>query len=103
MSVSTAVSACLTCPRETGPLRAGRFYFSRLGRAERLDEEVAVQRAAGCVCAAAGRGGHADRRGLPQGRDQRGVVLQLAQKVWRPGGVRDGAAGVARGGEPAGE
>ena len=49
----------MTCPRETGPLRAGKFYFSRLGRAEKLDEEVAVQRAADCVCAAAGRGGHA--------------------------------------------
>src|SRR5205085_9833561 len=84
--------AALTCPRETGPLRAGKFYFSRLGRAEKLDEEVAVQRAADCVCATAGRGGHADHRGLPPGRDQRGVVLQLAQKVWRPGAVGDEAA-----------
>src|SRR5947207_13780242 len=93
----------LTCPRETGPLRAGKFYFSRLGRAEKLDEEVAVQRAADCVCAAAGGGGHADRRGLPQGRDQRGVVLQLAQKVWRPDAVGDEAAEAAPGGEPAAE
>src|SRR5437764_5894350 len=54
-------------------------------------------------CAAAGRGGHADRRGLPQGRDRRGVVLQLAQKVWRPGAVGDEAAEAARGGEPAAE
>src|SRR5438552_259799 len=95
--------ANLTCPRETGPLRAGKVYISRLGRAEKLDEEVAVQRAADCVCAAAGRGGHADRQGLPQGRDQRGVVLQLAQKVWRPGAVGDEAAEAARGGEPAAE
>jgi hypothetical protein len=45
-----------------------------------LHEEVAVQRAADRVRAAAGRGRHADRGGLPQGGDQRGVVLRLAQK-----------------------
>jgi hypothetical protein len=32
------------------------------------------------------------RRGVPQGGDQRGIVLQLAQKVWRADAVRDEAA-----------
>ena len=53
------------------------------------DEEVAVQRAVDRVCVAAS-GGSADRGGVPQGGDQRGVVLRLAQEV--RGAIADAAA-----------
>ena len=45
------------------------------------------------------RRGHAGRRGLPEGRDQRGDVLQLAEEVRRADAVGDEAAAAARGGE----
>src|ERR1700730_11101623 len=48
-----------------------------------FDQEVAVQRAADCVCVAASLARNVHRGGLPEGRDQRGIVLCLAQELWR--------------------
>ena len=47
--------------------------------------------------------GHAGRGGVPEGRHQRGDLLQLAQEVWRADALGDEAAEAARGGEPAAE
>jgi hypothetical protein len=56
------------------------------------DEEVTVQRAADSIRVAASGGRNLDRGGLPQGGDQRGVVLRLAQEVWQASAVGDEAA-----------
>ena len=45
--------------------------------------------------------GTAVAEGVPKGRDQRGLFLQLAQEIWRADAVGDEAAKAARGGEPA--
>ena len=47
----------------------------------------------------AGRGWHGGGGGLPQGRDQRGDVLQLAEEVCRADALGDEAAAAARGRE----
>ena len=58
-----------------------------------------VQRAADRVRPAAGGGRNGGRGGVPQGRDQRGDLLRLAQEVRRADAVGDEAAEAARGGE----
>ena len=70
------------------------------GRWTRKDhEEIEVHGGADRLHSAAGGGRHGGRRGVPQGGDQRGDVLQLAQEVCRADAVGDEAAASARGGE----
>src|SRR5262249_23778814 len=66
-------------------------------------EESAVHRAAERVRVTASGGGKDDGGGVPQSRDQRGIVLRLAQEVRGAAAVRDEAAEAARRGKPASE
>src|SRR5262249_53962073 len=102
-SAGHAGATAMTCFPVFGPIFAGKFQFSGMcdsGRWTRKDpEEIEVHGGADCLHPAAGRGRHSGRRDLPQGRNQRSHVLQLAQEVRWAHAVRDEATASARGRE----
>lgn len=89
----------VTCFPFLGPVQAGKFQF-RIGLvAESEDEGIEVFGGADRVRFAPGGGRYGHWRRVPQGRGQRGDVLQLAQEVFGFAGVGDELAEAARGGE----
>lgn len=62
---------------------------------EEADEEIGVQRGAGRLRAEAGARWLGDRGGVPEGRDQQGETLRLAQEVSWADAIRDAPTGTA--------